>query len=56
MLVDHIISRTYNSRIGEIIMIGDSTTLLDYGHQFMGSLVCNSRSQTQALSVSLLFI
>ena len=29
MSVDHIISRICNSRIGEVILIGDSTTLLD---------------------------
>ena len=38
MSVDHIISRICNSRIGEVILIGDSTTLLDYRHYFMGSL------------------
>ena len=37
-------------------MIGDNTTLLDNGHQVMGSLhVVDRRSQTQALSVLLLF-
>ena len=45
MLVDHIISEICNSRIGEVILIGDNTTLLDYEHQFMGSLnVVNGRS------------
>ena len=44
MLIDHIISRSYNSRIGDVILIGDSTTLLDYGHQFIGNLhVVDSR-------------
>ena len=35
MSIDHIISEIYNSSIREVILIGDSTTLLDYGHQFM---------------------
>ena len=44
---DHIISGIYNSRIGKVILIDDSTTLLDYEHQFMGSLhVMDSRSRT----------
>ena len=38
MLVNHIISGIYNSRIGDVILIGDNTTLLDNEHQFMGSL------------------
>ena len=38
MSVNHIISGIYNSRIGEVILIGDSITLLDYEHQFIGSL------------------
>ena len=47
MLDDHIISDIYNSRIGKVILIDDSTTLLDYEHQFMGSLhVMDSRSKT----------
>ena len=36
MSVDHIISRICNSRIGKVILIVDSTTLLKYEHQFMG--------------------
>ena len=32
MSIDHIISEIYNLRIKEIILIGDSTTLLDYKH------------------------
>ena len=32
MSVDHIISGIYNLRIEEVILIGDSTTLLDYKH------------------------
>ena len=41
-----------NSRIGEVILIGDNITLLDYEHQFMGSLyVVDSRSQTWTLLV-----
>ena len=38
MSIDHKISGIYNSRIGEVILIGDSTTLLDYEHQVMWSL------------------
>ena len=30
MLFDHIISRIYNSKIGEVILISDNTALLDY--------------------------
>ena len=32
MSIDHIVSEICNSRIGEVILIGDSTTLLDYKH------------------------
>ena len=32
MPIDHIISEIYNSRIKEVILIGDDTTLLDYIH------------------------
>ena len=45
MLIDNIISGICNSRIKDVILIGDITTLLDYEHQFMGSLnVVDSRS------------
>ena len=45
MSFDHIISGIYNSRIGNVILIGNSAILLDYGHQFMGSLnVVDNRS------------
>ena len=55
MLIDNIISGICNSRIRNVILIGDITTLLDYEHQFMGSLnVVDSRSQT-LIFVSLLF-
>ena len=51
MLVDHIISRICDSRVEEVILISDSTTLLDYRHQFIGSLhVVGSRSHTRSLS------
>ena len=51
MSIEHIIIWICNSRIREVILIGDSTTLLDYGHQFMGGLhVVDSRSQTRILS------
>ena len=32
MAFDHIITEIYNSRIEKVILIGDNTTLLDYGH------------------------
>ena len=38
MLIDRTISGIYNSNIWEVILIGDSTTLLYYEHQFMESL------------------
>ena len=38
MSIDYIISEIYKSRIKEVIFIGDSITLLDYGCQFMGGL------------------
>ena len=45
MSINHIISEISKLRIGKVILIGDSTTLLDYGHRFMGSLhVVDSRS------------
>ena len=38
-------------KILKVILIGDSTALLDYGHQFMGSLhVVDSKSKNWALS------
>ena len=44
MSINHIISGIYNSMIGEVILIGDEITLLDYGYQFMGTLhVVDSR-------------
>ena len=47
MLVDHIISEIYNSRIVKTILIDDNIILLDYEHQFMGSLYAlDSRSRT----------
>ena len=51
MSMDHIISGIYNLRIGKVILIGDSITLLDYKHQFMGSLYAmDNRSWTQTSS------
>ena len=32
MSIDHIISRIHNSRVGDVILIGDNTTLLDNKH------------------------
>ena len=50
MSFDYIISEICNLRIGEAILIGDNTTLLDYGHQFIGMLyVVDSRPQTHHL-------
>ena len=52
MSIDHIISGICNSRIGEVILIGDNIVLLDYGHQFIGNLhAMDSRSPTQTLSL-----
>ena len=51
MSIDNIISEICNSIIKEVILIGDSTTLLDYGYQFMESLhVVDGRSKTQTSS------
>ena len=51
MSIDHIISGIYNSRIEEVILIGDNITLLDYEHQFMGSLYAvDNKSWIQASS------
>ena len=45
MSFDYIISEICNSMIEEVILIGDSTTLLDYRHWFIGSLhAVDSRS------------
>ena len=38
MSIDCIIRRICNLRIENVILIGDSTTLLEYGYQFMGGL------------------
>ena len=38
MSIDHIISEINDWRIEKIILIGGNTTLLDFGHKFMGSL------------------
>ena len=46
MSIDHLINGIYNSSIGEVVLIGDSITLVDYRYKFMGSLhVVDSRSQ-----------
>ena len=45
MSINYIISGICNSRIGEVILIGDKTSLLNYKHQFMRNLhVVDSRS------------
>ena len=55
MSIDHIVSEICNSRIGDVILISDNTTLLNYKHQFMRSLhVVDSRLRTSSF-VSLLF-
>ena len=47
MLVDHITSGICNLRIGDVILISEKTTLLDYGHLSMGSLYAMaSKSRT----------
>ena len=49
MLVDHIISEICNSMIGNVILIGDNTILLNYKHQFMGSMhIVDIRLQNRA--------
>ena len=54
MPIDHIRSRIYNLRMREVILISDSTTLLDYRHKCMGSLhIVNSRSRTRACLVAI---
>ena len=51
MSFDHIISQICNSSFGKVILIGDNTTLLDYGDQIIESLhVVNSRSWIRASS------
>ena len=57
MSIDHIISKICNSRIGEVILIGDNTTLLYYGQQFMGSLpIVDSKSQISELCLIVIYI
>ena len=47
MSINHIISEIYNTRIIEVILIGDNNTLLNYGHQFIEGLhVMDSRAWT----------
>ena len=54
MSIDHIMSEICNLRIGEIILIDDSNTLLNYGYQFIKNLYAvDSRSRTRELGVSL---
>ena len=55
MLIDHIISEIYNSRIGYVILMGDNTTLLDYKHQFIGILHAMDGRSWTLISVLLLF-
>ena len=51
MLVDHILSEICSSRIRDVILIGNNTTLLDYEDKFMGSLhAIDSRSWTRVSS------
>ena len=47
MTIDHIIKRICNLRIKEVILIDDSTILIDYKYQYIGSLhVADGISQT----------
>ena len=55
MSIAHIISEICNLRIRKIILIGYSTTLLDYKHQFMGSLHALDSKLVTPSFVSLLF-
>ena len=49
MSIDHIISEIFNLRIEKVILIGNNTILLEYKHQFIGSLhVVDSGSQTMS--------
>ena len=50
MSIDHIISGICNSKIGEVILIGDNIILLDYKYQLISLHVVDNRSRTQALS------
>ena len=51
MTIDHIIKRICNLRIKEVILIGDSTTLIDYKYQYIRSLhVADGISQTRVSS------
>ena len=47
MSFDNIISGICNLNIGEVILMGDNTILLDYRHKFMRNLhVVDNRSRT----------
>ena len=51
MSIDHIVRRSC-VRIKEVILIGDNTTLLNYGHQFIRVLhVVGSRAWTRVILV-----
>ena len=41
MSFEHIISEIYNSRIGEVILINDNITLLDYETLVHGEFACS---------------
>ena len=45
MSIDHIISEICNSRIGEVILIDDNTTLLDYEEANTSMGLSNPRSK-----------
>ena len=51
MLFDHIINKICNLRIEDVILISDSTILLDYGLESLHAV--DSRSRTRAFGVSL---
>ena len=54
MSFDHIISEICNSRIEEVILIGDNTTLLYYGHNSW--VVCMQWIVCHRLELRLVFI
>ena len=52
MSIDYIIRSICDSRIREVILIGDNTTLLDYKHRFMRNLhAADSKAWTQVMLV-----
>ena len=56
MSFDHGISRICNSKIGEVILINDNTTLLDYRHHFIRSLNVVDSSHKPELYLIVIYI